>query len=626
MSRQSWFDVRLFILILVLFSESLAASPVPSVISYQGYLTDPAGSALSGSYPVQFSIYNMSTGGVPLWSETQNVTVSSGLFSVQLGQSIPFPLGLFDNPAWLGVNVAADGEMSPRLPFDTVAFAFRADDALTLNGVSAASLDQSAHVADFANPHRVNAAQIGAADAIHFHNGGDITSPVAQALDADTLDGFDSLNFIMTGQADSIDSNMIQDGAIGAADLNILYAGSLAKGGPALDLECSACVSLGELDFPPALAGHNHDASYVNLSGDTMTGPLVLPAGGLSVGGSELVVSNGWVGIGTNLPESQLDVGGDIRLTTDGGNWLLGGVADLVFGPYFVIRDIDAGLAAPDRLRIYQGTGDVGIASKLGIGTFAPDALLDITGGGIGTRGLEISVTDPGPMAVFKAASNITYLGRGTALAATAWEGGVQTALNFQYIGVTGTGHNNTSEASVGVAGVASGNGANRGVYGLADSGTENIAVYGESTAPLDDSPAVYGEHAVTDYYGTGVKGVGLYKGVEGVVSASGSGSYFGVTGTASTSSGQGAVFGVTGDASGGNVNYGIFGSASGTGLNYAGYFNGNVTITGYTQLATVTGAPPATDCDEAIERGQMKVDSGAGLLYICVDSGWVAK
>jgi hypothetical protein len=48
--------------------------------------------------------------------------------------------------------------------------------------------------------------------------------------------------------------------------------------------------------------------------------------------------------------------------------------------------------------------------------------------------------------------------------------------------------------------------------------------------------------------------------------------------------------------------------------------------VTGYTQLALTSGAPPAADCDTAEERGRMKVDNVNGLLYICVDSGWVAK
>jgi len=48
--------------------------------------------------------------------------------------------------------------------------------------------------------------------------------------------------------------------------------------------------------------------------------------------------------------------------------------------------------------------------------------------------------------------------------------------------------------------------------------------------------------------------------------------------------------------------------------------------VNGYIQLDTATVAPPAVDCDEATERGRMKVDSASGSLYVCVDTGWIAK
>jgi hypothetical protein len=48
--------------------------------------------------------------------------------------------------------------------------------------------------------------------------------------------------------------------------------------------------------------------------------------------------------------------------------------------------------------------------------------------------------------------------------------------------------------------------------------------------------------------------------------------------------------------------------------------------VNGYVQLALTSGIPPASDCDETPERGRMKVDNAAGILYVCVNSGWVAK
>ena len=48
--------------------------------------------------------------------------------------------------------------------------------------------------------------------------------------------------------------------------------------------------------------------------------------------------------------------------------------------------------------------------------------------------------------------------------------------------------------------------------------------------------------------------------------------------------------------------------------------------VVGYAQIDLTSGAPSSTDCDASNERGRMVVDSAAGVLYVCVDSGWRAK
>jgi hypothetical protein len=48
--------------------------------------------------------------------------------------------------------------------------------------------------------------------------------------------------------------------------------------------------------------------------------------------------------------------------------------------------------------------------------------------------------------------------------------------------------------------------------------------------------------------------------------------------------------------------------------------------VDGYVQLALTSGSPPSSDCDEVSERGRMKIDNSAGLLFICADSGWITK
>ena len=64
-----------------------------------------------------------------------------------------------------------------------------------------------------------------------------------------------------------------------------------------------------------AFAPATNSGVYVAKIGDTMTGPLSLPANGLAVGNSQLVVTNGSVGIGTNAPAAKLDVAGIIAGT-----------------------------------------------------------------------------------------------------------------------------------------------------------------------------------------------------------------------------------------------------------------------------------------------------------------------
>lgn len=152
--------------LIVVFYFQLALATIPSTLNYQGHLTDSGGAPVDGPVDMVFSIYDVDAGGIALWSDSRTLVVDRGVFSVELGgASNPFPPGLFMNPAWIGLSVDTDAEMTPRRPISSVGFAFKASDADTLEGVSVSSLDQSAHVSDAANPHAVTAEQVGAADA-----------------------------------------------------------------------------------------------------------------------------------------------------------------------------------------------------------------------------------------------------------------------------------------------------------------------------------------------------------------------------------------------------------------------------------------------------------------------------
>src|SRR6476469_7076195 len=71
----------------------------PAFVDYQGTVLDSAGNVLAPdagngtpqpiNYAMEFRLYDASTGGNIVWAEKQNVTVSGGKFSIQLGKGTP---------------------------------------------------------------------------------------------------------------------------------------------------------------------------------------------------------------------------------------------------------------------------------------------------------------------------------------------------------------------------------------------------------------------------------------------------------------------------------------------------------------------------------------------------------
>lgn len=76
------------------------ANDVPMLLNYQGRLADPTGNPKDGTFSMQFAVYDAETLGNQLpsaspWNETQNVTVTNGVFNVLLGNVTALPTDLF---------------------------------------------------------------------------------------------------------------------------------------------------------------------------------------------------------------------------------------------------------------------------------------------------------------------------------------------------------------------------------------------------------------------------------------------------------------------------------------------------------------------------------------------------
>lgn len=136
----------LFATVIILLSVYVSSAQVPQLINYQGLLADADCCPICGDLSIQFRIYEAETGGTALWTETQTVTVTDGIFSVLLGSVEPIPYSVFDgSDRYLSLQVASDPEMTPRKRLVSVGNAFRAYDSDKLDGQDASGFSQSTH-------------------------------------------------------------------------------------------------------------------------------------------------------------------------------------------------------------------------------------------------------------------------------------------------------------------------------------------------------------------------------------------------------------------------------------------------------------------------------------------------
>lgn len=104
-------------LIAMLFAINVYAQP--STITYQGVLTDASGVLITGTPNITFALYDASTNGTLLWTETQNtVSVTNGLFQVALNSvNNNWATANFASNMWLQITVGST-TLSPRVAFN----------------------------------------------------------------------------------------------------------------------------------------------------------------------------------------------------------------------------------------------------------------------------------------------------------------------------------------------------------------------------------------------------------------------------------------------------------------------------------------------------------------------------
>jgi hypothetical protein len=123
-----------------------AAVGINHGINFQGKLTNPNGTNLAnGNYNFVFSLYSAASGGSAIWTESDTITLTDGIFQINLGPSASGANTNFANvdfnsdSIYLGIKVGADAEMSPRVQFTATPYAFNSE---KLGGISAAGFAQ----------------------------------------------------------------------------------------------------------------------------------------------------------------------------------------------------------------------------------------------------------------------------------------------------------------------------------------------------------------------------------------------------------------------------------------------------------------------------------------------------
>ena len=213
------------VLVMALAFAPAAQAAAPETILIHGRIASQGGGAVAdGGYALSFALYSDPKAVNATWSESAgSIQVVGGRFVHALGSIKALPAKLLTDltAPELGIKVGADAEL-PRVPLRAVAYARHAAIAA---GLECSGCVGASQLADGA----VGAKQIGPS-------------------------------------------------AIAAGHVAFTWAGSKTKGGPAtkaLDLECSGCVSVGELKIDGELDLAGNGLKAMTVSADQVSGQTI---------------------------------------------------------------------------------------------------------------------------------------------------------------------------------------------------------------------------------------------------------------------------------------------------------------------------------------------------------------
>jgi hypothetical protein len=278
--------------VLMMVCVATSLGQIPRLLSYQGILADSLGNPKpDGSYSLTFRLYDAEFGGSAFWTETKTLQVKQGLFSTVLGDQVPFGASIqFDKAYWLGIQVAANPELSPRVLLTAVGYSLnstKADTAAFAMAAPAQVFVDSARITGTVADNAITSAKIANGTIKSEDVEAGFVAPQADtalyALSAPQAPFVDSAGIAGTVADNAITSAKIANGTIKSEDVEAGFVAPIAD------------TAMYALSAP------------VGLPSGT-TGQTLRRAGSNWVADSLLYNNGNDIGIGTTLPGAHLDV------------------------------------------------------------------------------------------------------------------------------------------------------------------------------------------------------------------------------------------------------------------------------------------------------------------------------
>lgn len=100
---------KLGVILLFLVAFSSTAFAIADKIPYSAFVRDAGDTPMQGQHNFIFSIFNVTSGGDPMWNESQRIELQNGILSHVLGSVTPFPTDLFLTGDEFYLQVSIDG-------------------------------------------------------------------------------------------------------------------------------------------------------------------------------------------------------------------------------------------------------------------------------------------------------------------------------------------------------------------------------------------------------------------------------------------------------------------------------------------------------------------------------------